>query len=330
MWRRKRWISGGLVAVAVAAAVIAGLANGGKAASTNTCTGVDCFSITVAPIYFSPNGTGLVTAKFRNISGSATATHTVISVSRLIGISATSVSARYIFADGTSKDVSGSCSQPPAPLSCSFGNVAHNDAVEMLVQVNNTSSAGTVTADGTLSFAEGNGGTNDTFTLTGSALSVSGSDRAGYCTTSTTKTVKNKTVPLISTVDGIGQTATIESLKALASGPCTPIAAGVESTLSGGPHPTHVSVVAFPATGTVTLLFPLSELGGLDASTFDLYELSILPGDTSWIKLLSCPTKAPGTDSCITSKTNVTMNGTKYVQIVLTVDGQPPDGHYGG
>jgi hypothetical protein len=86
----------------------------------------------------------------------------------------------------------------------------------------------------------------------------------------------------------------------------------------------------------VTLLFPLSELGGRDATTFHLLELSILDGQT-WVQVAPCvgdpPDQSqftPGTDSCVLSQTNVKINGTNYVQDVLDVVGSPPDGHYGG
>jgi hypothetical protein len=296
----------------------------------------NCFGVTVAPIYVTSGQTGLITAKFRNVFGSATATHTVITLKPLPAeIVATAVSARYIRASGASRDVSAGCSQPPAqPLSCSFGNVAQGDTAVMFIRVTNSVATGSLNSvTGTLYYAEGNGSNgNDSFDAVGTAESVSGSNKAGYCTTSITNKVKNKTVPLVSTTgSSSGQTSTIESLAALATGlPCTPVTAAVdEEQLSGGPNPTPVSIVAFPATGTVTLLFPLSELGGADATTFVLYELSIDDGVT-WIELSDCPAQAPGTDSCISSQTNVTKNGVKYVQDVLTVVGSPPDGHYGG
>jgi len=191
-----------------------------------------------------------------------------------------------------------------------------------------------INVSGTLSYAEGNGTNgNDAFTSTGSALSANGTEKAGYCTTSAKKFVKNKQVPLVTTTDSSGQTTTIESLQALANGlPCTPIAAGLDPAPSSGPVTTHISTVAFQATGTVTLLFPFSELNGRDASTFQLLELSIVDG-TTWLAVNRCtdnPPIAPGTDTCIISQTNVKINGTNYVQDVLNVEGQPPDGRYGG
>jgi hypothetical protein len=148
---------------------------------------------------------------------------------------------------------------------------------------------------------------------------------------STTNVVKNKIVPLVVTTGTSGQTATIESLAALATVlPCTPVAAGVIDREPGDPITTQVSVIAFPTTGTVTLLFPSTKVAPLDASTFVLKELSILPTPTGWIEVASCPTVALGTDTCINNETNVTKNGVKYVQDVLTVYGTPPDGHYGG
>jgi hypothetical protein len=333
--RKKRLISLGFVALLVAAALTVAFANRGTAASTGTCAYTapgpppsepNCFNVVVDPIYVNTNGTGLITAKFSNIYGSATATHPVITLTLPANTSATAVSA------------AATCSQPPftSTVSCSFGNVPQGGTVKMVVRFTSTAPAdpnNPIQVKGVLSYAEGNGTNgNDAFTDFGSFLSVAGdgTNKAGYCSDSTTKIVKNKLVPLVSTIGTSGQTATIESLAALATGLCTPVAAGVENAPPGGPITTQVSVVAFPATGTVTLLFPSTKLVPLDASTFVLKELSILASPTGWINVENCPTVALGTDTCITSETNVTKNGVKYVQDVLTVYGSPPDGHYGG
>jgi hypothetical protein len=333
MLRKILLLTGALaVAATIALAALLGI---GKAASINTCTldtnGVpNCFSVTVDPMFVTSGQTGLINAKFKNTFGSATATHTAISLSipaGLTGLSITTVGRA-------------TCSTPlqtgvAQTLTCNFGNVPSGTIVQMRVQFTGSVSVGTlINVSGTLTYAEGNGTNgNDAFTVIGSALAVSGNDKAGYCTTSATKFVKNKQVPLVSTTDSSGQTTTIESLQALANGlPCTPIAAGVDPVPTSGPVTTHVSIVAFQATGTVTLLFPLSELSGRDATTFQLLELSILNG-VDWIALNRCtdtPKFAPGTDTCIVTQTNVKINGTNYVQDVLSVEGQPPDGHYGG
>ncbi len=334
--RKNRLISLGFVALLVAAAMTVAFANTnrGTAASTNTCALVggepNCFKVVVAPIYVNTGLTGLATAKFSNTFGSATATHTVITLTLPTDTSATAVDANAI------------CSQPPftQTVSCDFGNVASGATVKMTVKFTNSVPApAAVQISGVLSYAEGNGTNgNDAFTASGSFLSVAGdgSDKAGYCSSSTTKVVKNKLVPLVSTIGSSGQTATIESLAALAAGLCTPVAAGVEDHQAGamcGSHlcSTQVSVVAFPATGTVTLLFPRSELSSTtDASNFVLYERSIVD-DQTWVALGPCSSSlVVGTDSCISSQTNVTKNGVKYVQDVLSVFGSPPDGHYGG
>jgi hypothetical protein len=337
--RKNRLISLGFVALVVAAAITVAFANRGTAASTNTCAYTtpgpppsepNCFNVVVAPIYVTTTKEGLVTAKFSNIYGNASATHTVITLFLPENTSATAVSANA------------TCSQTPdaRTISCNFGNVPNGAMAKMMVRFTSSVPVGPspIQVKGVLSYAEGNGTNgNDAFTDFGSFLSVTGdgSDKAGYCTTNPTRIVKNKLVPLVSTIGTTGQTATIESLAALAAGLCTPLAAGVEDHPAGAMCGqqlcrTQVSVVAFPATGTVTVLTPLSQLAvGTDASTFVLYELSIADGVT-WIKLEPCPTQAPDTDSCISSQTNVTKNGVKYVQDVLTVVGLPPDGHYGG
>jgi hypothetical protein len=309
----------------------------GKAASTNTCNPVvnnqtNCFSVTVDPVFVTSGQTGLINAKFKNTFGSANASHTAISLAIPAGLSNLIITT---FGRAT-------CSTPlqtgvAQTLTCSYGNVPNGATVQMRVQF--TSSVpvdSSIAVSGTLTFAEGNGtNTNDSFTVTGSALSVSGTTKAGYCTTSAKKFVKNKQVPLVTTTDSSGQTTTIESLQALANLPCTPIAAAVDDP-PANPGPgiptTHISTVAFQATGTVTLLFPLSELNGRDASTFQLLELSIVDGAT-WLAVNRCtdnPPIAPGTDTCIISQTNVKINSTNYVQDVLNVEGQPPDGRYGG
>jgi len=288
--------------------------------------------VTVAPIYVTTGQTGLVTAKFSN-TNTATATHTVITV----------ILPTNAFADDVSPAASCTQTADKQTISCSFGNVRQDETVKMTVKFTSNEPPGDtpIEVKGELRFAEGNDGSNDTVNASGTYLSVPGtpgSDKAGYCTVSATKTVKNKTVPLVDTVDRSGQTATIERLTRLAGGLCTPVGAGVEAmppnaTCGLKACSTHVSVVAFPApaTGTVTLLFPSTKSVPLDASTFVLYELSILDSST-WIEVATCPTKAVGTDTCINinGETNVTKNGVKYVQDVLTVEGSPPDGHYGG
>jgi hypothetical protein len=333
--RKNRLICLGFVALLLAAAMTVAFANRGTAASTNTCALVggqpNCFKVMVAPIYVTTGQTGLATAKFSNTFGSATATHTVITLTLPPDTSAAAV------------DANATCSLSTQTVSCSFGNVASGATVKMTVKFTSAVPApAAVQISGVLSYAEGNGTNgNDAFTATGSFLSVTGTDKGGYCSATTTKVLKNKLVPLLSTTGSSGQTATIESLAALAGGLCTPLGAAVEDVAAsatcpnGQPHPcnTQVSIVAypFPATGTVTLLFPRSELpANTDASNFVLYELSILDGQT-WIALGRCSSPlVAGTDSCISSQTNVTNSGVKYVQDVLSVTGSPPDGHYGG
>jgi len=225
------------------------------------------------------------------------------------------------------------CSAPTEnPLVCDFGNVPNGRKVVMRVYIKSSTALalGPFGITGTLTFAEGNGSNgNDTFEATGTAESVDGTKKAGYCTTGATNIVKNKQVPLATASDA-GQITTIDSLASEpALGDCTPIAAGVEGPPAQGPGvpTTNISIVAFPAIGTVTLLFP-----GRNESTFVLKELNILNGQY-WVELHFCSDPIPivaGTDSCIISETNVTRNGTKYVQDVLRVEGSPLDGSYGG
>jgi hypothetical protein len=312
----------------IAVAAVLGTASSGKAAATNTCnlvgTQPDCFKVIVSPMFITSGQTGTIDAIFSNTIGTANASHSRISIPLPEGISATKVTT-------TAPAI---CSAPTEnPLVCDFGNVPNGSKVVMRVYIITSSTAlalGQFGITGTLTFAEGNGSNgNDTFPATGTAESVDGTKKAGYCTTSATKMVKNKQVPLATASDA-GQITTIDSLASEpALGDCTPIAAGVEGPPAQGPGvpTTNVSIVAFPAIGTVTLLFP-----GRNASTFVLKELSILNGQ-DWVELHFCsdPIRiVAGTDSCIISETNVTKNGTKYVQDVLRVEGSPPDGHYGG
>jgi hypothetical protein len=311
----------------VALAAVLGFAGTSKAAGRNICTVVngtaDCFKVSVDPIFVTSGQTGKVTATFNNSFGNATATHTVISVT-LSNTTALAIS-------GTGRPAA--CSL--ATLSCDFGNVPNGIKVQVTVRFQNSVSAnGTISASGTLTFAESNSTspTSDTVTIPATAPSVSGTDHGGYCTIEKTKVVKNKVVPLLSATDISGQSATIENLAALTGVICTPIAAGVEEAPGNSGLTTNVSIVAFQATGTVTLLFPLD--ADTTVSNFHLKELSI-DGTGQWIPLNPCANPPvfpdpPGTDSCIKSETTVTKSGTKYIQDVLLVQGSPPDGHYGG
>lgn len=319
-----------LVGLIVIAAVL-GTASSGKAAATNTCNLVDgqpdCFKVIVSPIFITSGQNGTIDAIFSNTIGTANASHSRISIPLPDGISGTKV---------TTSAPANCSALTENPLVCDFGNVPNGSKVVMRVYITSSVPAvppvPQIKVTGTLTFAEGNGSNgNDTFPATGTAESVDGTKKAGYCTTSAKLIVKNKQVPLATATDA-GQITTIDSLAALAAGDCTPIAAGVEDPPTPGPGipTTHISVVAFPATGTVTLLFP-----GRNASTFVLKELSIVNG-VDWIEVAKCTDPVDpslftlGTDSCWTSKTNVTKNGVKYAQVVLTVVGSPPDGHYGG
>jgi hypothetical protein len=325
--RKKLLVTCGLFALVgtIAVAAVLGTATSGKAAATDTChlvgTQPDCFKVIVSPMFITSGQTGTIDAIFSNTIGTANASHSRISIPLPGGISATKVTT-------TAPAI---CSaRTENPLVCDFGNVPNGSKVVMRVYITSSVPAGQeINITSTLSFAEGNGSNgNDTFPATGTAESVDGTKKAGYCTVNAKLMVRNKPVPLATATDA-GQITTIESLAALAAGDCTPIAAGVEDppTPGTGIPTTHISIVAFPATGTVTLLFP-----GRNASSFVLKELSILNG-LEWVELHFCSDLIPivaGTDSCIISETNVTKNGTKYVQDVLRVEGQPPDGHYGG
>jgi hypothetical protein len=332
--RKKLLVVCGLFALVgtIAVAAVLGIAGVGKAASTNTCALVgtppapNCFSVSVDPMFVTSGQTGLINAKFRNIFGNATATHTVIKIT----LPETGL---VVPLDGvTTTGRPASCPQLANVITCDFGNVPSGTTVHVLIQFTSSVAAGNIPVSGNLTYAEGNGSNgNDSFDATGTAAAVSGTNKGGYCTTAATKTVKNKTVPLLSTSD-LGQITTIESLAGLADLPCTPIAAGVEARPETAPITTDVSIVAFPARGTVTLLFPLD--ADTNVSNFQLKELSIDNG-VAWIALKTCadPPIFPdpaGTDSCIKSQTTVTRNGTKYIQDVLLVQGSPPDGHYGG
>jgi hypothetical protein len=315
----------------VALAAIFGMAGTGKAASVNTCMNVNgqpnCFTVK-APLYLTSGQTGVATATFKNIFGNATASHTVLTLTFPAGIS--------VLTENISASRPGTnCSASGQTATCDFGSVQSGTTVRMFVRFTGPTGLGPITVTGSLSYAEGNGTNgNDVFNASSSFQSVDGTGKGGYCTTAPIKFVKNKMVPLLTTTDAAtGQTTTIEQLSALTGGfPCTNISAGIEPAPTPGPGvPTSkISVVDFLTTGAVTLLFP-----GRDASTFVLKELSIIDGQT-WVNVAQCgnpvdPSSFPaGTDSCYTAKTNVTKNGTKFVQISLTVVGSPPDGRYGG
>src|SRR5438876_9687531 len=120
-------LSGALAIVATIA--LAAMLGVGKAASTNTCTLVNnkpnCFTVTVDPTFVTSGLTGLINAKFRNVFGTATATHTSISLAvpaGLTGLSITTVGRA-------------SCSTPlqtgvAQTLTCSFGNVPSGATVQ--------------------------------------------------------------------------------------------------------------------------------------------------------------------------------------------------------
>jgi hypothetical protein len=319
--RKKLLVCCGLFALigAITAAVLLGIAGIGKAASTNTCaytvgtpptTVPNCLTVGVFPGQLSPTGRGLIVAKFEN-KGSATATHTTITVNLPSNVAAGSTPCAV--------------SSPPTggtAVTCSVGNIAGFGTAKVAVQFTTSATTSLAGISATVSYAEGNGSNgNDTFTAQGNSISiVDGTANAGDCTDTTGGT--------LDTHLGL-QTTSIDSLPAISGLPCTPIAGGVvqnPGNLNCGAArcTSSVSYVIVPTTGTATLLIPLSSLpNGTTDKKFVLYwfpETGAPPG----IALTLCPTPAaptPGTDTCIKSQTGVTIAGVKYIKDVLTVFG---------
>lgn len=341
MWRRKRWIGVGLVALAVAAtaAAIGGFATGGKAASTNTCPPTSttnpptssCFSLVVLPnSYLTVSKTGLAIAEFANTLGTATANHVVITFTGLSGVSATAISA----------SVPGPCSLQT--LSCSLGSVPGGATVRVFLRFTAPSTpqqVGPLTA--TLGFDESNGNTgspgNDTIqAISNQIVVVAPGTRStppqlqGLC-----QATVSATNPLsLNTVSDRGQQTKLSTSSAADSLPCTPASAGIESALAppgacgGNDCTTQLSFVFFPtllnsAFATVVLDFPASELpDGTTPATFTLWEF--LPGSAAQT-VPDCPNQTP--DACIFLRQKFQGQG---VELVLHVFGTPVDGHFGG
>jgi hypothetical protein len=326
--RKKLLVTCGLFALVgtIAVAAVLGIAGTGKAASTNTCALVggtpNCLTVGVFPGQLSPTGKGLIVAKFVN-QGSATATHTMITVNLPSNVTAVS---------------------PPCPLSstpsgtavtCSLGNIAGFGTAKVSVQFTTTAAAGAIVSgiSSSVTYAEGNGSNgNDTFSASGNSISiVNGTSVAGTCTGTTAP------AGLLSTSLN-DQTTRIDSLSVGLTGlPCTPIAGGVlpnDTTLTCGAAKctSPFSFVILPTTGTATLIIPVSALAnGMNATKFVLYwfpDTGVTAGtplmrcaDTQALPPAGTPKATPGTDTCIQSQTDLKIGNVKYVNDVLTIYG---------
>jgi hypothetical protein len=328
--RKKLLVCSGLFALigVITAAALLGIAGTGKAASTNTCALVgpspgtpNCLTVGVFPGGLSPTGKGLIVAKFVN-QGSATATHTTITVNLPSNVTAFS---------------------PPCPVSstpsgtavtCSLGNTAGFGTAKVSVQFTTTAAASSTLSgiSATVTYAEGNGSNgNDSFSASGNSISiVNGTSEAGTCTGTTDP------AGLLSTSLN-DQTTRIDSLSVGLTGlPCTPIAGGVlsnDATLTCGAAKctSPFSFVILPTTGTATLIIPVSALAnGMNATKFVLYWFSetgttgtplMKCADTQALPPAGTPKATPGTDTCIQSQADLKIGNVKYIKDVLTIFG---------
>jgi hypothetical protein len=334
----------GLAAAGTAAAFLA-FASGGNAAGNNACTQVsvapkqaNCLFVSVVPSVLSANKTGLLVVRFKNIFANATATHVVLAATMPSGTSVSSV---------TASTGNATCTQQP--VSCSFGSgVPGGSIVSMYVQFTILQSAvsplGPV--NGSVSFDEGNGGTNDTFfTDSGTTaivgdISASGQGGAqgGLCTNDLSKT--GFTTTFTSTDANNGQQAKVGNLPKAAPGlPCTPVSAGVrtpttaEQSACGGSCPANTAFVFFPvladnAAALLTLNYPTKPPGVTAVKNAPLFEF--VPdgaGGLTLIQLVKCGvTPNPSPDSCLVG--DPTKFGSQGVSFSVNVTGSTLDGSY--
>jgi hypothetical protein len=336
----------GLVAAGTAAAFLA-FASGGNAAGNNACTQLNtqanCLFVSSVPSVLSANKIGLIVVRFKNIFANATATHTVTTATLPAGALVSAVSASTSNA---------SCSQPPftQTVSCSFGSVPGGSIVSMYVRFTTSLSAGQQLdpVHGTVTFAEGNGGTNDTFfTDSGTTAIVGdispngqGGAQGGLCTSTLSQTGFTTTFTSTTTDPNNGQQAKIGNLPFAAPGlPCTPVSAGVrvptaaEANACGGSCPANTAFVFFPvladnAAAVLTLNYPTKPPGVTAVKNAPLFEF--LPdglGGLQKVQLVKCGvTPNPSPDSCLVG--DPTKFGSQGVSFTVSVTGSELDGSY--
>src|SRR5262245_4002410 len=119
-----------LLGLALAGCLLVVFASRGSAASGSICppTGTPCITASLFPGFVAVGSNGLAAAKFTN-EGTATATHTVVSVQLPTGTSAAAVSSVP----------AASCST--TTVSCSFGNVTGGSLVKVFVQFTATAAS---------------------------------------------------------------------------------------------------------------------------------------------------------------------------------------------
>jgi hypothetical protein len=333
----------GLAAAGTAAAFLA-FASGGNAAGNNACTQLNptqanCLFVSSVPSVLSANKIGLIVVRFKNTFANATATHTVTTAALPAGALVSAVS-------GSTGNAS--CSQPPftQTVSCSFGSVPGGSIVSMYVRFATSLSAGQLDpVHGTVTFAEGNGGTNDTFATDSGTTAVvgdispngQGGAQAGLCASSLAQTGFN-------TTDPNGQQANIGNLPKGAPGlPCTPVSAGVrtpspaeqsacQSSGPKAPCPANTAFVFFPvlqdnAAGVLTLNYPTKAPGVTAVKNAPLFEF--VPGGAgglTLVQVLKCGTPSLSPDSCLIS--DPTKFGSQGVSFAVNVTGSELDGSY--
>ena len=251
---RKRFLALFVAAALGVAATALAFTAGGRAASGNICQGTGCLVETLAPHSLAVGATGVSLTKFTNL-GSSNATHTAMSVTFSSQVNVSSV---QLIAGGVSQGT-GTClptSGLTSGVTCSdFGSTSSGSSDKLVVQYSIAAApaAGTVTATGSATVAEGNdntgGPSNDTFFS---------SDNAFVFDTATYQSKCDKSGTGNSISGGDASLRASLTYFAGATGPnaangflpCTPVGAGVVPN-SKGVH-TEIAVVDFPALAATT------------------------------------------------------------------------------
>jgi hypothetical protein len=343
----------GLAAAGTAAAFLA-FASGGNAAGNSACTQVsaaapkqaNCLFVSVVPSVLSANKTGLLVVSFKNKFSNATATHTVLTA---VMPSGTSV----IPLNGVTTTANATCSQQSQTVSCSFGSgVPGGSIVSMYIRFtilqSATSPLGPV--NGSVSFDEGNGGTNDTFFTDSGATAIvgaispggQGGAQGGLC-----EPPSNLSQTGFNTTSGNGQQANIGDLPTSAPGlPCTPVSAGVVPATNeenaacvarlGVACPADTAFVFFPvlannAAAVLTVNYPTVPsfvTGGWKNTPLFEFLADPQPGDPghlTLIQLVKCGvTPNPSPDSCLLGDPK--KFGSQGVSFSVSVTGSLLDG----
>jgi Domain of unknown function DUF11 len=309
-----------LLGLGLGACLLVVFASRGSAASGSICppTGTPCINAMLFPGYVAVGSNGLAAAKFTN-EGTATATHTVVSVQLPSGTSAAAVSSVPAADCSTST------------VSCSFGNVKAGSLVKVFVQFTATAaSSDPVTATAQVSFDEGNGNngtpSNDTVVSApsnGITLVDTGASTAvnGKCTGA-------------SSLDASTALQALSATYPAAAGdlPCTPVDTGIDlvNIVAGSnDRITFIDLPLLSGSGLATVLWDLVTLPqGSNVNSFVLHEIPGYPatiGDPStWPAVQPCVAHAPppGQDVCIDVRAKL---GSKGIRLTLKVLGRSVD-----